>query len=245
MLKLSFKVFTLGILVGSLLFFYHRPGSSQAAPPRVVAAEQPGAPLIIMPTFVDAANPLRPRYGYSVTNATDKTIVAYAIQQSVSLGPGAPIVSTTLTHLPAKKLLLGPHDSRQEEDGSGQYERAPIEITLSADFVEFEGAPRWGEDRVRSGERLDGERSGAKAALKKYREIAAVDGVDALVQTLENSNLIQPQEQTNSSTWLDGFKTGASIVKSRLISAKTKGGHDGLRRELGKPYDSTEGRLEP
>ncbi len=246
MLKLTVKFFALGILIGSLLFFYHRPSSSQTAALRVVAADQPDAPLRILPTFVDPENPLRPRYGYSITNTTDKAIVAYAIQESVSLGPGSPIVTTTLSHLPAKKLLLGPHDSRQEESGSGKtYDRAPTEVRLSVDFVEFADATRWGEDQIRSGERLDGERAGGRAALKKYREVLAADGVNVLIEALENPNLIQLGDPTKSSNWLDGFKTGTSIVKGRLAAARMKGGHDAVRRELEKPFDSTEGRLEP
>jgi hypothetical protein len=246
MLKLSFKFFALGILIGSSLFFYHRPSSSRTEPLRVTVVDQPGAPLLIVPTFVDSGNPLRPRYGYSITNSTDKAIVAYAIQESVSLEPGSPIVTTTLTHLPAKKLLLRPHDSRQEESGSGKtYDKAPIEVRLSVDFVEFADATRWGEDQIRSGERLDGERAGGRAALKKYREVLATDGLNVLTDALANPNFIQPGDSAKSSNWVDGFKTGVSVVKSRLVGAQTKAGREGVRLELEKPYDSTEGRLEP
>ena len=246
MLKLTFKFFALGILIGSLLFFYHRPSSSQTTALRVLAADQPDAPLRILPTFVDSENPLRPRYGYSITNTTDRAIVAYAIQESVSLGPGSPIVTTTLSHLPAKKLLLRPHDSRQEESDSGKtYDRPPTEVRLSVDFVEFADATRWGEDQIKSGERLDGERAGGRAALKKYREILAADGFDALLEGMANPNLTKPEDPTKSSNWIDGFKTGVNIVKGRLVAAQMKGGHESVRRELEKPYDSTEGRLEP
>lgn len=246
MLKLSFKCFALGILIGSLLFFYYRSSSSHAAPLRVVVAAQPGAPLLILATFVDAGNPIRPRYGYSITNTTDKAIVAYAIQESVSLDPTSSIVTTTLAHMPARTLWLGPHDSRQEESGGKTYEKAPIEVNLTVDFVEFEDGTKWGEDKIKSAERLDGERAGGRAALKKYREILVANGVDALLEEAANPKLIEPENiNGKSSNWVDGFKMGVSVVKSRMATAETKGGKDGIRRELAKPYDSTEGRLEP
>jgi hypothetical protein len=211
-----------------------------------VAVDQPGSPIVIMPTFVDAGDPLRPRFGYSITNTTEKAIIAYAIQKTVNLGQGTPIITTTLTHLPATKLFIRPHDSRQEEDSlAGIFEKPPIEITLSVDFVEFADSKRWGDDRIKSGERLDGERAGARAALKEYRAIAAAAGVNALVETWDDANLIKADGKMNSSNWLDGFKTGVNIIKKRLAAAKATGGADGVRKELAKPYDATEGRLDP
>ena len=146
--KLSFKSLILGIMVGSLWFFYNRHGFSQTAPPlRIVVAEQPDSPLLILSTYVDASDPLRPRYGYSITNNSDKAIRSYAIQESVSLDAGASIISTSLTHAPAVKQFLKPHQSRQEEWGLGKtYPSPPIKVELAVDFVEFADSTRWGDD---------------------------------------------------------------------------------------------------
>ncbi|HYG81261.1 MAG TPA: hypothetical protein VD861_12775 [Pyrinomonadaceae bacterium] len=116
---------------------------------------------------------------------------------------------------------------------------------MVVDFVEFADGTRWGGDAGRSGEMLDGYRAGGKAALKKYREILASGGTDALEQALASQDSLQPDDKTKSSVWLDGFSSGVSRVKSRLSTAKTKGGQEEVRRELGKPFDSTEGRQEP
>jgi hypothetical protein len=126
MVKLSFKFLVLGILIGSLWFFYNNYGFSQTSPPlRIVVAQQSDSPLILLSTYVDSSDSLRPRYGYSVTNNSDKPIRAYAIQERVSVDAGAPIISTTLTHSPAVKLFLKPQELTQEEGGAGEFTSLP------------------------------------------------------------------------------------------------------------------------
>lgn len=243
---LSFKFLILGILTGSLGFFYNRQSFSQTAPPpRIVVTEQPGSPLLILSTFIDASAPLKPRYGYSITNTSTKAIRAYAIQEKVSMDAGTPIVSTTWTNSPAVKLFLKPHESRQNEGGRGRtYQAPPIKVEIVVDFVEFADGTRWGDDAGKYSEMLDGERAGGKAAMKKYREILAGKGFSELEQELANPNSIQPLAP-KSVDWSNGFTMGVNKVKRRLKEAQIKGGENETRRELDKPYDSTEGRQEP
>lgn len=245
--KISFKFVMLGVLTGSLWFLYNNHGFSQIAPPlRIVVAQQSDSPLLLLSTYVDSSNPLQPRYGYSITNISEKPIRAFTIQESVSTDGGAPIIRTGLTHSPAVKLFLKPHESRQEEGGLGSiYQSPPDKVELAVDFVEFADDTRWGDDVSKSGEMLDGFRAGGKAAIKRYHEILANEGFNGLEQALANSNLIPPDSQSKSVKWTDGFNSGVSNVKSRLVRAKTKGGQDGVKRELEKPFDSTEGRQEP
>ena len=247
MIKLSFKFLALGLLTGSLWVFHNSYGFSQTAPPlRIIVAQQPSSPLLVFSTYVDSSNPLQPRYGYSITNVSDKPIRAFTIQESVSTGEGGPIIHTELTHSPAVKLFLKPHESRQGDGGLGSiYQSPPAKVELAVDFVEFADDTRWGDDASKSGEMLDGFRAGGKATLKRYREILANEGANGLEQALANSDLIQPESQSKSVRWTDGFNSGVSNVKSRLLRAKTKGGQDGVKRELDKPFDSTEGRQEP
>jgi hypothetical protein len=246
MVRLAFKFVALGILTGSLWFFYNSYSFSQTAPPpRIIVAHQSDSPLLVFSTYVDSSNPLSPRYGYSLTNNSDKPIRAFTIRESVSTGGGAPIISTSLTHAPAVKLFLKPHESRQEEGGLGKtYLSPPAKVELAVDFVEFADGTRWGDDTSKSGEILDGERAGGKAAIKKYREILVNEGVNGFEQALESRDLIEP-ESSKSVEWGYGFHTGVNTVKRRLKEARTKGGQDGIKRELDKPFDSTDGRQEP
>lgn len=245
--KLSFKFLVLGILTASFWFFYHNHSFSQTAPPpRIVVAEQPGSPLLLLSKYVDSSDPLRPRYGYSVTNVSDKPVRAFAIQERVSVGGGAPTIHTSLTHSPAVKLFLKPHESRHEEGGLGSiYQSPPDKVELAVDFVEFADGVKWGDDTSKFSEILDGFRAGGKAAIKKYREILVSAGMSGLEQALGSPDLIQPESQPKSVNWTDGFNSGVSTVKSRLSKVKTKGGQEGVKRELEKPFDSTEGRQEP
>jgi hypothetical protein len=243
--RLTFKCLVLGILIGGL-WFYSGYSFSQVVPPRIVVAPQPGSPLLVLPTFVDAPNPLSPRYGYSITNVTEKPISAFAIQESASWGPGTPISSTNFAHFPAVKLFLGPHESKQEDGGIGRlYQRPPVEVSLLVDFVEFADGTRWGQDTSGSGEMLDGKRAGGRAAVRKYREILAAGGLRSLEQALADPSLVSPENVHKSDAWLRGFNMGVTSATSRLARAKKKNGEDELRRELDRPFDSTDGRQEP
>jgi hypothetical protein len=247
MVKLSLKFLALGILTGSFWFLYNDYGFSQSEPPlRVVVVQQSGSPILIISMYVDSSDPLRPRYGYSATNISDKPIRAFTIQESVSTGGGAPIIDTSLNHSPAVKLFLKPNESRRQEGGLGRsYQSPPDKVELAIDFVEFADGSRWGADKSESGEMLDGFRAGGKAAIKKYREILNNQGANGLEQALEKTDSMQPDNQSKSVKWLDGFNSGVGTVKSRLAATKTKGGQEAVKRELEKPFDSTEGRQEP
>jgi hypothetical protein len=243
--KLFLKFLVLGVLAGSL-WFYSGYAFSQSPPLRVVVARQPDSPLRVLSTYVDTTDPLRPRYGYSVTNISDKPIRAYAIQESVSLGPGPSVITTSSSYFPAVKLYLKSYETNQVEGGlGGIYQTPPVEVELTVDFVEFSDGTRWGDDQGKSGERLDGTRAGGKAAIKKFYEILDREGVDGLAQAIENPNLIEPENHPRPDDWALGFQTGVNMVKNRLRAAKTKGGKDEVKRELDKPFDSTEGRQEP
>ena len=246
LINLPLKFLILGVLTGGLWFFSGYGFSQTAPPPRIVVAQQPDSPLLIVSTYVDSSNSLQPRYGYSITNVSDKPIRAYTIQESISLGPGPSIISSTMSHSPAVKLFLKPNESRQEEGGlGGTYKVPPVEVSLAVDFVEFADGKRWGDDTSKSADRLDGIREGGKAAIKNYRKILDNEGDDGFERAMSNPNLIQPEGAPKSSIWDEGFKTGVNMVKRRLRAAKTKGGQDEVNRELDRPFDSTEGRQEP
>jgi hypothetical protein len=115
---------------------------------------------------------------------------------------------------------------------------------LAVDFVEFADGTRWGNDKGKFADWLDGMRAGGKAAIKRYQEILARSGINGIEQELASQTLIEPQSP-KSAEWGYGFSTGVNTVRRRLKEANTKGGQDGVERELEKPFDSTEGRQEP
>jgi hypothetical protein len=212
---------------------------------RIVPAQQSDSPLLIQSTNVDLSNPLNPQYEYLITNNSNKPIRAFTVQDKVSLNDGGQIISNRLSHFPTAKLFLMPHESKQEEGGLGKtYQSPPLEIELSADFVEFADGTRWGSDVSASSNKLDGIRAGGKAAINKYREILTTEGVSGVEQLLANQNLVSPDNQSRPNTWNEGFRVGVDIVKSRLREAKAKKGQEEIKNELNKSFDSTEGRQE-
>lgn len=244
--KLALKFTVLGVLTGGLLFHSGYSFSQNAKPPRIIVAEQPDSPLRVLSTYVDATDPLRPQYGYSVTNISAKPIRAYAIRKSISTGQGPSFIGTMMTHSPAVKLFLTPYETRQEEGGLGNtFQEPPTKIELAVDFVEFADGTRWGADEGRTAERIDGMRAGGKAAIKKFCEVLANEGVNGFEQALENQNLIEPGNRPEHGSWAEGFRMGVNTVRRRLREAKTKGGQGEINRELDKPFDSTEGRQDP
>jgi len=246
MLKCSLIAVIIGVLSALGLFLVYGQ-SLQVSTRRLTIAKQPDCPLLVLSTGIDSTNPLEPHYSYSVTNRVEKPIIAYAIRETVKLGSGTPIVGTSFVHLPSETLILRPHESRQEDGGFGKAsDRAPSEINISVDFVEFADGTRWGEDVGKSGDRLDGQRAGGEAAIKRYREALSTQGLQGLEIALDNPNLVQPQRGTTDSTdWREGFVQGVSVVKQRLIRAKVKDGQAGVAVELTKPFDSKVGRRDP
>lgn len=238
------KVLASLLLIASFLHFNSHGFSQTTLQPRFVIAQQPDSPLLLLAMYVDTSDPLRPRFTYSLTNLTDKPIRAYAIRSVISLEEESSAI-TDLAQALALKSLLKPHESRQGEEGSGMYQTPPDKIEFAVDFVEFADGTLWGDDKGKSGERLDGFHVGGKAALKKCREILASEGVDGLDRTLESQNLLEPESISKSVVWSEGFKWGVSSVRNRLKRSRAKGGLDEVKRELDRPFDSTDGREEP
>ena len=244
-LKVFLKPLVIGVISGAALFFVYAR-TSQTASPRIVIAKQANCPLQLLSTGVDSSNPLAPHYWYSVTNTSNKPVSAYAIQQQISLVPGAPTTGTSFVHFPSETLFLRPAASRVDDGGIGSaYPKPPVEITLIVDFVEFADGSRWGDDTSRSGDRLDGKRAGGQAAIKRYREILNQRGFQELELALTKAAPGTPEGGNFSAEWYDGFGTGVSVVQHRLITAKQKRGPEGIRSELEKPFDSKDGRREP
>lgn len=242
MMKLSSRFLMLGVLIGSL-WFYTGHGFSQADQLRVVAAKQPGSPLLIQVTNVDSSNPLQPRYQYTVTNVGDKPVRAYAIKESTSLDAGGPTIHTYFTNFPSTTQFLTPYGVGYEEGGFGNsYPTPPIKVELSVDFIELADGTRWGDDAAKSGDTLDGMRAGGRAALKRYREILASQGEVGLERALSDENSVPREAKPKSDEWARGFDMGVGFISGRIKRAKEKGGKDGVKRELDKPYDSSEGR---
>lgn len=227
----------------ALLGFIDR-ASTQTETPHISVEQQQGAPILISSTYVDSSNPLKPKFGYVMTNVSDKTIRAYAIRHEINYGiEQAKQSSAVLSHLISESLLLQPNQSSSiNEGGDFRYPQSVNEIKLSVDFVEFTDGITWGNDSFKSSERLAGQRAGGKAAIKKFREKLNSGGLDVLTNAITQSDIVLPDTSNVSHEWREGFQTGVGIVRNRLKEAKNKGSLAAVKQELEKPFDATEGR---
>jgi hypothetical protein len=245
MVKLSLKFLVVGALIGCLLVFYRANTVSQARELRVVAVEQPGSALRIVLTSMESKDPLRPRYGYTITNIVDQPIAAYAIRESGVMPSGVLVNTTTFLHFPSVDVSLRPYETKYQEGTSGiTYKEPPKEIRLSVDFVEFVDGSRWGEDSSKSGERMDGKRAGGKAAIKKYRDVLDAGGLKSFQSVLSEPAIVNPDESA-SDQWKEGFKSGVSLVRKRLTAVKNSSDIQEIKKELAKPFDTVSGRQNP
>lgn len=241
----SLKGLIVGALSAGALFSLYPQTAPKPATLKVLVAEQQNSPVLLLPTFVDDSNPLVPRYGYSLTNKSDKKITAYTIQRKAVLSDGGTNVGYHVVDFPAVKSLITPNQNRQDELGYVSFQLPPTSITLSIDFVEFADRTRSGADNSKTGEMLDGKRQGGQLAIKKFGEILASKGIEGLSASLESASLIEPPDKTKSDAWLNGFRTGVNVTKLRLTTAKQKGGREGAEKVLKQGFDSVDGRQEP
>lgn len=133
-------------------------------PPKIEVRNQRDSPIVLSNLYVDASEPTKPKYGFTMTNVSDKPIRAYAIRDEVSFGDAQAVANgMKLSHLPSLSLLFLPNQSRQvEAGGDATYEQAVNTITLSVDFVEFTDGTHWGEDKHKSADLLAGTRAGGE-----------------------------------------------------------------------------------
>ena len=140
MARVLFKNCLKGLFLGmfaALSFFYlYTQTLSKPATLKIVVAEQPNSPVQLLATFVDDSNPLVPRYGYSLTNKSDKKIVAFTIQREAGLSDGGTNLGYQVIDIPARNALIKPNESRQDELGGISFPEPVKSITLSIDFVE-------------------------------------------------------------------------------------------------------------
>lgn len=215
--------------------------------PDINVKKQKDTPLVISATYADL-NALKPTYGYSLTNVSDKTIRAFTIQGDAFYGRlNIKESGATFSHLTSKKLLLRPNESCQETaGGNATYTEEVNEIVLSVDFVEFDDGTTWGVDYYKSKEQLEGQRAGARVALENFRKKLETSGFEMFSKEIDKDSIdfALQADTSKSSKWKNGFQSGIGIVRNRLKRAIDNLGYEGVKQELQKPFDASGGREE-
>jgi hypothetical protein len=192
--------------------------------------KQSGSPLNVGDMVVaESEDGQMPEITFTVTNKTDKPIIAYAVKHEGAFGQGA-FTGAISNISPDPERALLPGQSPQMEITGIEYSGMPETMILSVDFVEFVDGTRWGGDTMRTGERVDGTRAGAQAVRDAMMPILKARGVDAVVLSLDTIEAQADQSSLRSSEWLDSFSTGVKWMRERV---RRKGrDYNGVEKEL-------------
>lgn len=209
--------------------------------------KQEGSPLVITGAYADSGG-LRPRYGYSVTNITDKLIRAYTIRHDVLFGKElAQQTGDDFRLRVTEDQFLKPNQLVQElEGGYSKYSEEVNKIVLSVDFVEFADGSTWGDDFSNSAERVAGYCAGIRTAAEGYGQKLESNLYDVFSKDIERNavDFALQVDKSKSSFWKDGFINGIGIVRNRISALSQKNGSSAVREEIQKLHSAVDGRQE-
>jgi hypothetical protein len=211
------------------------PGNSAKSSLLVLVKPQPDAPLLISGIKIaPSSDPKMPTVRFIITNNTKKRILAYAIRHDATM-TNSTFPGTIAVNFPDRNRALQGGGDAQLEISSIQYSEAPLNLTLSVDFVEFVDGTRWGPDTFKQGERINGVRAGTKRAKEVMSKALAEDGPDVLIHSLDSIKVEADQPDLHTSEWLDGFRHGVGWMRERVRNK----GKDlvEIKRELERSID--------
>lgn len=190
--------------------------------PKIRIELQPDSPLIVSVSTTNALDPYAPDFSFRVVNRSTKDITAYAVRYE-TISETSKSGGMNLNNLSLTNQSLQPNSSRSETVDGISFSDPIKEVILSIDFVEFDNGNIWGIDVFRSAERLAGQRTGlrnvADLLLRKLNE----GGPLAVVDSNESSEADISLPPGQSSAWLDGFRSGKSIMRDRIRRASKQG----------------------
>lgn len=215
--------------------------------PDIFVEKQEGSPILISSAYAES-NALKPSYGYSITNVSNKTIRAYAIQSEVFFGSeNAKESGVDLVHLIRQPQLLTPNESRQKTGGNrSTYSQEVNKIVLSVDYVEFDDGTSWGANYYKSDEYILGQRAGATAAIDGFRKKLQTGGFEALSKEIDQDsiNFALQADESKSDRWKSGFQSGIGFIRNRVKEALNSSGKEGVEQGLQRSFDISERRQE-
>lgn len=239
---------TMAISVVVLTGFYavsqihnHAQGSQESPAttqvPTVSIQPQPDSPLRISAVKLDTADYPKMQVNVEVLNTESKAISAFAIRQDDGLeytGSGG----VTLTQMSKLSTVLQPAQTKTITTGAETYPKGLENISLAVDFIEFIDGTRWGTDKFKSGERMDGQRAGASVAIARFLKLLETGDSSTIINSVNSDKRDEVPPSSHSSQWEEGFMTGIGVIRNRLRQANKTGGLTEVELELRRPYDA-------
>ncbi len=174
---------------------------------------------------------------FSVENASARTVRAYAIRGIPGTSPNGCAVINILSL--GKVLKQG--QSKTWSTWRGYDPNQPAS-TLSVDYVEFTDDGTWGADLCGAREQLAGERAGGRAATCFFQKMLQESTADEMLRIITKDRIEFLPPRGHPATWEDGFRSGTSVIHSRLTRANEEWGWTELDYTLRRPYDASGAR---
>lgn len=249
-LSLVKKFIWLGFLTLATLFVNFQTQNktvAQSVPIVLKIQNQPNAPIQISSAVITSNSTLNPSYSYVLTNITTKPISSFAIRTDVLFGKDTPSTGVSFTNLPEIELLLKPNNSKKENFERNLKFSAPVkEIKFTLDFVEFADGSTWGPDNYKYTDYLAGRKEGGQTVTNYFKDKINKGEINLVFDGVSNRQAIpisiRKDDSRYPARWKEGFEAGIRLVRLRLREAHKKTGIEGIKMELGKPFDALEGR---
>jgi hypothetical protein len=213
------------------------PAKTRLAP-QVINDSPTDAPLrVSMTTNWVAIDERGIALNIKVENVSEQAIRAYATRNAIegNTAEGGCFLMNIVK--PGKVLQPGQAELRTTWRGYPVGSAPPIH--LSVDFVEFTDGPTWGADTCQSAERLDGQRTGARAATEALQKELDENGPAAVAKSLDTlpKEIIIPTDR--SYIWQEEFRRGVENIIYRLRRVIEEGGPPEIEPALRQPYDAS------
>jgi hypothetical protein len=208
--------------------------------PHVAARLQPESPLRITVLSVEADEPLKPSIKLLLTNIGEQSIQAYTIRHDEATA-GTKSSGVIVTNAASPESMFQPGQMKTEVINNIGYSQPLKKLVVAIDYVEFQDGTSWGEDTYKSKQRLAGNRAGAQAALDRLNSLAKKRGSRAVVEELNNFEVLPPSDQTEE--WVQGYETGVKAIRERIRHSYQWNGLDSISDELRKPFDAVSSKL--
>lgn len=222
-------------------------------PPTFSIFPQPDSPLQIISAETSWAVPGNTNIFQTfivVKNVSQLTVRAYSTSRDGATSSNRQPLCFFMNLLPGQVMRTGKTDGRSSWQAPFRPDRPP---TIWVDFVELSDGSVWGADNCHSRERLDGERSGARAQREQLLKILSADGPELLMEFIRNNALREmprgerpklplPPPEGHSIVWQEGFSRGAETILRRVVEAERDWGPTAIEGALKLPYDASEAK---
>lgn len=203
--------------------------------PKIRIELQPDSPIIVSVSTTTSVDPSAPNFSFRVVNRSTKNITAYAVRYE-TISERSKSGGMNLNNLSLTNQSLQPNSSRLETVDGISFSDPIKKIILSVDFVEFDDSSIWGVDVFRSAERLAGQRAGLHTVADLLLEKLNKGGPLAVINANESSEADVNPPPGQSSAWLEGFRSGKSIMRDRIRQASIQGDLQMIETELRQSF---------